>query len=93
MTQTYNFTVTLTQAEYDSLSYVVAEHQDWIDTAVHERCRLAMEEIVQLAVQKCLANNIQIPGTKDDIVTLAFTQGWIKTGAQRNADALQSNNP
>lgn len=85
-----NFTVTLTQAESDALSYVALSQQDWIDNVVHERCRVAIDEIVQIVVQKCLENNIQIPGTKDDMVALAFEQEWIKTAAQRNAELLAS---
>lgn len=29
---------------------------------------------------------MQIPGTKDEIVELAFTQGWVKTAAEVAAD-------
>jgi hypothetical protein len=80
------YTVTLTVAEDKAFSYIAASQQDWIDNAVHERCRLAIDEIVQLTVQKCLENNIQIPGSKDEMVELAFDQGWIKSTADRNAN-------
>jgi len=82
------YTVTLTEAENNALSYAALSQDDWIQNAVHERCRVAIEEIVGIVVQQCLANNVQIPGTKDDIVALGFTQGWIKTAAQRNEEAL-----
>ena len=85
MTKTY--TMTLTETEYKALSYVAYSQQDWMDNAVHERCRIAMEEIVALTVQQCLANNVQIPGSKDEIVELAFAQGWVMTAAQRQAEA------
>ena len=90
MANTYNFTVTLTQAEYDALSYAVLDHQTWIDNVVHERCRVAIDDIVQIGVQKCLAGGIQLPTTKDEIVVMAYDKGWIKTGAQRNADAANT---
>lgn len=83
-----NYTVTLTNAEDAALSYVAFSQQDWIDNAVHERCRIAIDEIVALTVQKCLETNTQIPGSKDEMVELAFDQEWIKTGVQRNAEAL-----
>ena len=83
-----NYTVTLTDAEDAALSYIALSQQDWIDNAVHERCRIAIEEIVALTVQKCLETNTQIPGSKDEIVELAFDQGWVKTGVQRNAESL-----
>ena len=81
-----NYTLTLTEAENKALSYVALLQQDWIDNAVHERCRIAIDEIVALTVQKCLETNTAIPGSKDAMVDLAFEQGWIKTAAQRQAE-------
>lgn len=80
------YTVTLTSAEDKALSWVAASQQDWIDHAVHERCRLAIEELVKICVEKCLSENIQIPASKDAMVELAFTQGWVKTSAEVNAE-------
>jgi hypothetical protein len=82
-----NYTITLTAAEDAALSYVAFSQDDWIQNAVHERCRIAVEEIVATTVQKCLDTGTQLPGTKDDIVTLAFERGWVKTAAQRQAEA------
>lgn len=84
-----NYTITLTPAEDAALSHVAFSQDDWIDNAVHERCRIAIEEIVGITVQKCLETNTPIPGSKDAMVTLAFTQGWVKTAAQRQAEAEQ----
>jgi len=81
------YTITLTAAEDAALSHITLSQQDWIDNAVHERCRVAIEEIVALTVQKCLDTNTPIPGSKDAMVTLAFEQGWIKTAEQRQAEA------
>ena len=82
-----NYTITLTAAEDAALSYAAFSQDDWIQNAVHERCRIAIEEIVALTVQQCLDNGVQLPGTKDDIVALAFERGWVKTAAQRQAEA------
>jgi hypothetical protein len=76
------YTVTISEAEDKALSYVAISQQDWIDNAVHERCRMAMEEIIKICVEKCLENNIQIPGTKDDIVMLAFENQWLATAVE-----------
>jgi hypothetical protein len=81
------YTITLSDAEDKALHVVSLSAQDWIDNAVHERCRIAIEEIVALTVQKCLETNTQIPGSKDAMVDLAFDQGWVKTAAQRQAEA------
>ena len=81
-----NYTIALTEAENKALSYAALSQNDWIQNAVHERCRLAIEEIVGITVQKCLETNIPIPGSKDAMVDLAFEQGWVKTAAQRQAE-------
>jgi hypothetical protein len=79
-------TVTLTTAEYMALSYAAVSPEDWIDNAIHYRCSVAIEDIVKICVEKCLASNIQIPGSKDAIVELAFAQGWVKSLADVSAE-------
>jgi hypothetical protein len=82
-----NYTITLTAAEAAALSAVALSQDEWIQNAVHERCRIAIEEIVGTTVQKCLETGTQVPGTKDAIVALAFEQGWVKTAAQRQSES------
>jgi hypothetical protein len=82
-----DYTTTLTAAEDKALSHAAFSQQDWIDNAVHERCRIAIDEIVQVTVAKCLETGTQIPGSKDEMVDLAFAQGWVKTAADRQAEA------
>jgi hypothetical protein len=72
------YTIILTDAENTALEYVAASPQEWIDNAIHERCRIAIDEIVALSVERCLAAGIQLPGSKDEIVELAKTQGWLE---------------
>lgn len=81
-----DYTITLTQAQDKALSYVAASQQDWIENAVTNRTRIAIDEIVKICVDKCLENSIQIPGSKDDMVLLAFEQGWVKTAEERNTE-------
>lgn len=80
------YTITLSAAEDAALSVSALSQDDWIQNAVHERCRIAIEEIVQVCVAKCLETGTQIPGSKDEMVTLAMAQGWVKTAAQRQAE-------
>lgn len=84
------YTIEYTPTEEKAMQYIAASVDEWIQNAAHARAQIAIEEIVQLSVQKCLQNNIQIPSTKEEIVDLAFTQGWVKTAAQRNAESLLS---
>jgi len=81
------YSVTLSAAEDKALSYAALSQQDWIENAVHERCRIAIDEIAKICVEQCLANDIQIPGSKDEMVSLAFENGWVKTAAERQTEA------
>ena len=80
-----NYTITLSEAEDKALSYVAYSQQDWIDNAVHERCRIAIDEIVKICVEKCLETGTSIPGTKDAMVDLAFEMGWVVAAKDRPA--------
>jgi hypothetical protein len=79
----HEYIITLTAAEDKALSSVAFSQDDWIQNAVHERCRLAIDEIVQIVVAKCLETGTQIPGSKDAMVTLAFDNGWVIAAKDR----------
>jgi hypothetical protein len=81
------YSLALSDAQDKALSMAATSQQEWITAVVHERCRVAIEEIVAITVQKCLETNTAIPGSKDAMVDLAFEQGWVKTAAQRQAEA------
>lgn len=65
------YTITLSDAEDKALHFVAVSGQQWIDNAVHERCRVAIEEIVNSEVQRKLAAGESITGSKEDIVLAA----------------------
>ena len=74
-----NYTVTLTETEKLAMEYIVYEPQEWIENVVKERARIAIDEIVKIAVEKFLEINESIPGSKDEIVSQAYSRGWINT--------------
>lgn len=78
-----NYTVSLTETENKALSYVAFSQQDWIDNAIHERCRIAIEDICKICVEKCLETGTQIPNSRDGMVDLAFQKGWVIPAANR----------
>lgn len=82
-----SITITLTDTQFKGLEYAALSPQDWADNAVTERCRIANDEIVQLTVQHCLDNSIQVPATREAIVAHAFEHGVVKTSAERQAEA------
>jgi len=77
------YTIELTTTEDLALGYVAADQQDWIENAVKNRTRIAIEEIVQLAVTKCMDTGTQVPPTREELVALAFAQGWVVAAAER----------
>ena len=78
MSQTY--TITLTDAQDKALSVVAVDQQDWIENVVFERCRIAIDEIVNAEVQRKLAAGETISGSKEDIVMAAD----VETAAEQN---------
>ena len=84
------YTITLSPAEDKALHVVALSAQDWIDNAVHNRCRIAIEEIVAAEVQRITKAGGTISGTKEDIVNAAPVQ----SAAERQAAqaALENNN-
>lgn len=82
-----NYTITLSDAEDKALHVVAISGQDWIDNAVHERCRIAIDEIVNAEVQRKLAAGEPITGTKDDIVMAADIESAAERQARLEAEA------
>jgi hypothetical protein len=80
-----DYTITLSPAEQKALAHVALDPQEWINNAVHERCRIAIDEIVNAEVQRKLAAGEPITGSKDDIVLAAD----IKSAAAQLAENQQ----
>lgn len=80
MTKTY--TITLTDAEDKALGIFALSQEDWINNAIHERCRIAIDEVVNSEVQRKLEIGETISGSKEDIVIAAN----IKSAAERQAE-------
>ncbi len=82
------YTITLSDAEDKALKTVAVSAQDWIDNAVHERCRIAMEEIFIAEAQKIAANGGEISGTKDEIVMAANVESAADRQIRLEAERL-----
>lgn len=79
----HTYTVILSDAENKALGAVAVSQDDWIQNAIHERCRVAIERIVADEVQRKLALGETISGTKEDIVNAAP----IKSAAELHAES------
>ena len=60
-------TIELTAAQEKGLAYVAASCQDWAENAVHNRCRIAIDEIYDMEVARMTADPeiTSIPADKD----------------------------
>ena len=87
-----NYTIALTETENYALSYIAVSQEEWINNAVHERCRVAADKIVDITVKYCLDKGIQVPPTREDSVEYAVANGIVKTAAERKAEAEAQEN-
>jgi len=79
------YTITLSDAEDKALHAVALSAQDWIDNVVHERCRVAMEEIVANYVKEQLAAGKPLAGSTTEEIVLAAN---VQSLAERSANIV-----
>jgi hypothetical protein len=80
------YTITLSDAEDKALGVISFSQNDWIQNAVHERCRLAIDEIVNAEVQRKLAAGQPITGSKEDIVMAADIESAVERQTREDAE-------
>ena len=71
------YTISITDSEKKALEYVALSVQDWIDNAVDNRARIAIDEIYNSEVARMTAdpNITSIPADKDQVVLEADING------------------
>ena len=82
-----NITVALTDTQNKCMEYAAASVQDWADNALHNRARIAQDEIIAALVAHCNANDVAIATGVDAQITQAFDLEVVQTAAARNAAA------
>lgn len=85
-----NITVELTATQTKCLEYVANSVQDWADNALHNRARIAQDEIIAKLVEHCNANDVTIATGVDAQITQAYDLGVVETAADRQAAADSS---
>jgi len=78
-----NYTITLTETEKLAMEYIAYDPQNWVENAMKERARLAIEDSVKIAVDKFLEAGQTIPGSREEIVAAAYENNWIQTAKYR----------
>jgi hypothetical protein len=84
-----DITVKLTDAQTKCLEYAAYSVQDWCDNAIHERARIAQEEIIAKLVTHCNANSIALAVGIDAQITQAYTLKVVDT-AKNVSDTAES---
>jgi hypothetical protein len=74
-----NITVTLSDTQTKSLEYEAYSVQDWCDNAIHNRARIAQEEIIAALVTHCNANSVALAVGVDAQVTQAYSLNVVAT--------------
>ena len=72
-----SYTVDLTDTENKAFSAYTVSQQEWIDNVVHDRCRIAVNAVCKICVDKCLETSTPIPNSREEMVDLAFAEGWV----------------
>ena len=71
--------VTVTDTQVKCLEYAAYSVQDWCDNAIHNRARIAQDEIIASLVAHCNANDIAIATGTDAQVAQAYELGVVDT--------------
>lgn len=84
-----DITITVTDTELKGLEFAAVSVQDWVDNAATNRARIAVDEIIQLLVAHCNANEVALAVGRDAQVAQAYDLGVVRTAAQVRADATE----
>ena len=80
--------VTVSDTQVKCLEYVSYSVQDWCDTAIPDRARVAQEEIIAKLVTHCNANSIALAVGTDKQVAQAYELKVVDT-AKNVSDNLK----
>ena len=76
--------VTVSDTQVKCLEYAAYSVQDWCDNAVHNRARIAQDEIIAKLVEHCNANSVALAVGTDAQVAQAYELKVVDTA--KNVD-------
>ena len=80
-----NITVSVTDTQMKCLEYAANTVQDWCDNAIHNRARIAQEEIIAKLVAHCNENDVAIATGVDAQINQAYDLGVVDTAENVHA--------
>lgn len=81
--------IDLTKSQLQALAFEFVDPAFFFRSQAEGRANKAIEDIVQLEMQRALDAGENLPTTKDEIVEQAFANGTVKTAAEK-AEELQA---
>jgi hypothetical protein len=83
-------TIELTPTQEKALAYVAVSPQEWAENAVHNRCRIAIDEIYSAEVARMTADPeiTSIPADKDAVVLAADIPSAVERNTEAEANLL-----
>ena len=84
--------VTVSDTQVKCLEYAAVSVQDWCDNAIHNRARIAQEEIIAALVAHCNEKGIAIETGADKQVAQAYTLKVVDTLKNVNDKNFTLNN-
>ena len=82
--------VTVSDTQVKCLEYAAYSVQEWCDNAIHNRARVAQEEIIAKLVEHCNAKSIALAVGTDAQVTQAYTLKVVDTAKNVSDEAEKS---
>ena len=79
--------VTVSDTQVKCLEYAAYSVQDWCNNAIHNRARIAQDEIIAKLVEHCNANEIALAVGTDAQVAQAYELNVVDTAANVQAAA------
>ena len=80
--------VTVSDTQVKCLEYAAYSVQDWCDNAIHNRARIAQDEIIAKLVEHCNANSVALAVGTDKQVAQAYELKVVDT-AKNVSDSLK----
>jgi len=81
--------VTVSDTQLKCLEYAAYSVQDWCDNAIHNRARIAQDEIIAKLVEHCNANSVALAVGTDKQVAQAYELKVVDT-AKNVSDSIKT---
>lgn len=89
----YEYNVELSELEYLAMQYVCMDINEWIQNSVHDRARMAIEQVINDAIKEFLDKGESMPGSKEEIIQLAYHRGYLRPLSAVTQEELANNTP